>query len=214
MSDKASGSAVLKFAAQSILRIPFTLVFVLIMLGANYAAGTFAGDLPKLSLQNWGISHQNIVQGELFRLISGTFLSHNVAMFLRQICFAAAVIGFYEWRQGSFRTILMFVLIDIVGSLVVLFAVLGPLDGVPWADLEGVRSLHDVGMSAGGFGLIGAIAATIRHRKLALVAILASIAAKVFFQFDPIADTAHVVTLLMGFALQGLLFGKQSNPAL
>ena len=214
MSDRTPGTAVWKFAAQGIIRLPFTFVFLLIMLCANYAAGTFAGDLPDLSLRQWGISHQSIVEGEIYRLITGTFLSHNTAMLMRQICFAAAVIGFYEWGQGTLRTVTMLVFIDIVGSLTVLFAVLGPLDGVQWAALDGVKSLHDVGMSAGGFGLIGAIVATFRHKTLVLLAVLASIAVKVLFQFDAIADTAHVVTLLMGFALQHLLIEKRSGPAL
>lgn len=176
------------------------------MVGANYMAGTFAGVLPETSLQKWGISHQDILGGDVYRLITGTFLSHDFSMFLRQFCFAATVIGFYEWRQGTLRAFGMFVTIDILGSLIVLFAILGPLDGAPWGPFDGVKSLHDVGMSAGGFGLIGAIAASLSYKYLALFAILASIAVKVLFGFDVIADTAHIVTLLIGFAVQRYLF--------
>jgi hypothetical protein len=110
------------------------------MVAANFAAGTFTGDLPDPSLRQWGISHKNIVKGKLYRLITGTFLSHNVAMFMRQICFAAAVIGYYEWGQGTFRAVSMFIFIDIFGSLIVLFAVLSPLDGASWAGFNGVTS--------------------------------------------------------------------------
>ena len=93
------------------------------------------------------------MDGELYRLMAATFLSHDFAMFLRQVVFAALVIGFYEFKQGTLRAITMFVVIDIVGTLVVLFLVVGPMTRL---DTE-VAILHDVGMSAGGFGLIGAI---------------------------------------------------------
>ncbi len=191
-------------------RLPFTLVFLTIMIAANFAAGTLAGELPDHALQRWGISHEDIVAGEVYRLFTGTFLSHDLAMFLRQICFAAGVIGFYEWTQGTARAIGLFIFIDIIGSLIVLFAVLAPLSDAPWATLAGITSVHDVGMSAGGFGLIGAIVAASKHKAIFMFAILASIAVKVFIQFDPIADTAHAVTLLLGFVLQRVLFEGRS----
>ncbi|MEP2031242.1 MAG: hypothetical protein ABJI96_21290 [Paracoccaceae bacterium] len=197
----------------ALYRLPFTIVFLFLMIVANYAAGTFAGVLPATSLQKWGISHQDILGGGIYRLIAGTFLSHDFSMFLRQFWFAASVIGFYEWGQGTLRASGMFVVIDILGTLVVLFAVLGPLDGAPWGAFHGVRSLHDVGMSAGGFGLIGAIAATLRYKYVTLFAILASIAVKVMFDFDAIADTAHLVTLFIGFAAQIYLFENASNAS-
>lgn len=192
--------------------LPFTLVFLALMVMANYLAGTFGGVLPDAALHTWGIGHNSVAQGELYRLITGAFLSHDVAMMLRQFCFVAFVVGFYEWRQGTLRAVCMFVCIDVLGTLIVLFGVLAPLNNVPWASLNGIISAHDVGMSAGGFGLIGAILAMWPGRIWLLFGVLASIALKVWYHFDPIADIAHTVTLLMGFGAQFLLFERHQKP--
>jgi hypothetical protein len=140
-----------------VFRFPFTLAFLAIMITANWLAGTFTGLLPPQALMQWGISHQSILNGEIFRLVTGTFLSHDFAMFLRQFCFAALVIGAFEWGDGTRRAITVFFTIDIVGTLLVLFVVLPFFADMPDFDGRAALTMHDVGMSAGGFGLIGAL---------------------------------------------------------
>ena len=181
------------------------------MVIANWLAGTLVGILPPQALTAWGISHQSILNGEVFRLLTGTFLSHDVGMFLRQVCFAIAVIGAYEWLEGTWRAVAAFFLIDIAGSLIVLFGGLPLLAGLP--DLGGAAVLltHDVGMSAGGFGLIGALIAKHRHGWVLLGLTMAAIAFKVWINFEVIADTAHALCLVLGFALQAVLIQQRSR---
>ena len=187
------------------MRLPFTLAFLAVMLAANWAAGTLSGRLPLQALRNWGISHRRVVRGEAFRLATGTFLSHDRAMFARQLVFAACVIGYYEWQTGTLRTVLMFTATNIIGSLIVLFAIL-PLIAKAWpkSGLAPLRSL-DVGMSAGGFGLIGAILWQWPHTGLVLTALLVAIAIKAWIRFELIADTAHVVCLILGVMAEAMM---------
>jgi hypothetical protein len=200
-----------------VLRLPFTLAFLAAMVTANWLAGTLSGLLPPQALTDWGISHQSILNGEVFRLVTGTFLSHDLGMFLRQFCFAAGVIGAYEWLEGTGRAFAVFVSIDILGSLIVLFAVLPSLAGLPHVAGEAALLTHDVGMSAGGFGLIGALIARQGQSWLFLALILAAIALKIWVSFDVIADSAHILCLLLGFGLAFLLGkfrpdGNLANP--
>jgi hypothetical protein len=196
-----------------VFRFPFTLAFLAIMVTANWLAGTFTGLLPPQALTQWGISHQSILNGEIFRLVTGTFLSHDFAMFLRQICFAALVIGAFEWADGTRRAIAVFFTIDIVGTLLVLFAFLPFLADMPDFGGSAALTMHDVGMSAGGFGLIGALVAKQPKAWLFLTLTLAAIAAKIGFGFEVIADTAHILCLLLGFGLQSLLTKWQQMRA-
>ncbi|MDX2483371.1 MAG: hypothetical protein QNK42_06895 [Pseudodonghicola sp.] len=174
-------------------------MFLTIMLVANMAAGTLGGSLPKMALAQWGISYKSVLEGDLLRLLTGTFLSHDVAMFLRQFLFAAGVIGYYEWRTGTLRAVVMFFSIDITGSVIVLFGILPVLAsyGQPHIFQE-----MDVGMSAGGFGLIGAILCLTRHRWAWLGLALIAISCKIWFSFEIIADSAHLLCLFLGFFAQ------------
>jgi hypothetical protein len=186
-------------------RLRFTLSFVLVMIGANGLAGTLSGMLPPQALAAWGISHRALLDGEVFRLVTGTFLSHDLGMFLRQLGFAFAVIGAYEWLEGTWRAMAVFFSIDSLGSLLVLFVVLPILSGPASILSETELFVHDVGMSAGGFGLIGALVARHRANALLLALLLAGIGLKAAIAFEPIADTAHGLCLILGFGLQSIL---------
>ena len=62
--------------------------------------------------------------------------------------------------------------------------------------------MRDIGMSAGGFGLIGAIIADLPRKWLLLGGALVLLGAKFFVLPDPIADIAHPITLVLGFMLE------------
>ncbi len=169
------------------------------MLIANFLAGSLAQDLSDGVLEDWGIGHDSVLSGEVFRLITGIFLSHDADMLARQVVFAAAVIGYVEWTQGSAVTALLFFGLDVAGTATLL-ACVGWAEG--WVDLT---SMNDVGMSIGGFGLIGVAIARWRGKWLLLSAILLAIIAKYSIEPDLLADGGHVLALMLGFALNILL---------
>lgn len=190
---------------ETLVRLPFTLIFLGLMVAANWAAGTLSGRLPFRRLAEWGMSHQRLVRGEAFRLLTGTFLSHDRRMFARQIVFAAGVIGAYEWQFGTAQAVLMFAAINILGTLIVLLGVL-PLIAA-YVPSAAQRPLHtlDVGMSAGGFGLLGALLAGLPAPFVCLGVGLAGVGVKIWLRFEAIADTAHLVCLILGFGAQMVL---------
>lgn len=170
-------------------RLRFTLGFLAVMALANLTAGSLAGDLPQDALAEWGISLADLERGELFRLITGTFLSHDQDMFVRQVAFAGAVIGWTEWQRGALRTGALFFFFDLTGTLVLL-ALIGRI--APLADAS------DVGMSIGGFGLIGLALAGRRHGLFLFATVLAAIGVKYLFWPDPLADAGHGLALALG----------------
>ncbi len=185
-----------------IARLPFTLLFLLVMIANNIVAGTVGGTLPEQSLESWGISHTAVRSGDVLRLLTGTFLSHDVGMLIRQFFFVACVIGVYEWVAGTWRAVGTFFLIDVIGTLAVLFAILPGLVLVHPSTGSDALNVYDVGMSAGGFGLLGALAARQRYSGVILGAICIAIFIKIWISFDLIADTAHLLCLLLGFVLE------------
>ncbi|WP_181954493.1 hypothetical protein [Pararhodobacter zhoushanensis] len=193
-------------ARAQIRRLPFTLGFLAVMLVANALAGTFAGRIDPEVLAARGIGVAALGDGDLTRFLTATFLSHDLPMLLRQLPFAALVIGAAEWRWGSARTAGLFFGIDLAATLILLAVVaLVPALGA----LEGVT---DVGMSLGGFGLIGVWIATRRRAGIMLAAILAAIVVKFSLAPEALADAGHVFALVIGFGI-GLYGAQALGPA-
>ena len=181
------------------MRMRFTILFLLAMLIANLLAGSLWDDLPGKVLANWGIGHDAVFSGEVFRVFTGIFLSHDADMLARQFVFAAAAIGYTEWTQGTGAAALLFFGLDLAGTLILL-ACVGWAAG--WVDLT---AMNDVGMSIGGFGLIGVAIAGGRRRWLLLFAILLAIAVKSSIEPDALADGGHALALLLGFGVNRFL---------
>jgi|GEM_PF-1034359 hypothetical protein len=181
--------------AKVIRWLPFTLAFLAVMLVANALAGTFSGQIDPDALATWGISVDAIRGGDPLRFATAIFLSHDLPMLLRQLLFAAIVIGAAEWLWGSWRTAGLFFGIDITAT-VILLATVALIPGL--AALKGVT---DVGMSMGGFGLIGVLVASTRKGVFGLIAVLGFVAAKYAIAPDPLADGGHVIAVVIGFGI-------------
>lgn len=188
-----------------LVRFRFTLLFIVAMIAANVLAGTFLGELPFEALDDWGIGLESVWAGDLTRLLTGIFLSHDLDMLVRQVIFAAAIIGYTEWRWGSVRAAIAFFSLDIGSTLVLLAAVWS----VP--SLADVAALNDVGMSMGGFGLLGFITTGIRHRIALLTLVLLGILVKSALDFEMLTDTGHVLALFLGFFAGFFLHCKRSH---
>lgn len=185
-------------------RFRLTLAFLAVMITANALAGTFSGALSDEALETWGVGQRAVWSGELTRLLTGTFLSHDPDMLVRQILFAALAIGYTEWRWGSGRALVLFVALDI-GATLTLLTFIATLPG-----LGTLGGLNDVGMSMGGFGLIGLAIAGWRQRWLLVALVLLGIGTKVALAFEPLTDSGHVFALGLGYGV-GLLLHRSAR---
>lgn len=192
-------------------RLRFTIAFVAVMLAANWAAGGLWRDLPATAMARWGISHDDLARGEVWRLLTANFLSRHPRMLLDQVSFTLCIIGWFEWHHGSLRALAMFFVTNTAGFVLTLFGVVGVLKSYPLG--AGLDSLRDIGMSAGGFGLVGAILADLPRKWLWLGGALVLLAAKFFVLPDPIADITHPITLVLGFALEWWLLSVATRRA-
>ena len=179
-------------------RVPWvTLGFVGAQLAANVAAGTHRGPLPPDLLRRWGVSAGAVIGHlELWRLASATLLTLGPGMLLRQVLFAGLALGVHEHRLGARRTLATFAVAD-AGSILSVLSVLaarGPAG-------DGLTALHDVGMSGGGFGLLGSLAGAGPHRRTLVVAGALALLGEAALRFDPLTDGIHLVAFLAGAAM-------------
>ena len=188
-------------AALSKLR--FTLLFLIVMLAANLAVGSLLKQPSYPWFQeDFGIGYDSLMRGEIYRLLTSIFLSRRIFMYADQVIFTLATIGVYEYICGTWRAVWMYFAINTAGLLLTLFAVIKPLALLGIGPFASVLAANDIGMSAGGFGLVGAMASFTRWPKTLLALVLLGMAIKPFLHADPIADTGHIVTFLVGFGLQ------------
>nr|WP_272213320.1 hypothetical protein [Marinicella sp. W31]MDC2879267.1 hypothetical protein [Marinicella sp. W31] len=176
-------------------RLRFTLAFLAVMLIANALVGTFSGELPARALADWGIGKDAVWSGEIWRFATATFISHDRDMLVRQFFFAAAILGYTEWKWGSASTFHLFFALDFAASGLLLLGI------ALWPHTAGLSAANDVGMSLGGFGLIGLAVSGMRWRFPLLAALLLMIGLKIALAFDPLADIGHIIALWLGFLL-------------
>lgn len=179
----------------AIRKVPFTLAFLAVMLVANVAAGTFSGQIDPHVLAARGIGVDAMKDGNLMRFLTVIFLSHDLPMLLRQLAFAASVIGATELIWGTRCAVGFFFGIDVTATITLLAAI------AFLPDFTGLAATTDVGMSMGGFGLIGVLIAAHRKALIWFVALLGLIAAKFAVVSEPLADGGHVIALIIGFGL-------------
>lgn len=191
------------------IRLPFTFSFLVTMILANYGAGTFGGGLSARSLEVFGFGARALSSGEVWRFATAIFLSRDPGMLLRQLLFAASVIGAYEWREGWRDAAGMFFSTDLLASAATALALLLAL-GLGAAG-HGLAA-WDVGMSGGGFGLIGALVAGMRRRRgIVLSGLIVALAAKAWIDPEPVADLLHPVALFVGYALHRALNARRAR---
>lgn len=186
-----------------LIRFKMTIAFLAIMVLANYYTGSWSTVLPKIHLQQFGISLDTVSNGELGRLFTSTFLSHHSGMFVRQIFLAAFSIGIHEWHFGWLKTLVIFTSVNLLSTLG-LFVLLPIFFS---QNLTEVSSQFDVGMSAGGFGLIGSLTFGIfgKQKFQLLFVVFSGLLLKLIFFPDVIADSVHVMAFPMGFGIAWLL---------
>lgn len=183
----------------------FTPVFLMTMLAANLYLGVLGGELSGSDLAEFGVSLTSLAQGEWLRLFTGSFISHDVDMLVRQLLLAAFAIGWFEWRYGALRAAAMFFFLDVLGTLLLMFGVVMLIEILEVNGFSGLPDTYDVGMSAGGFGLIGASLYHLNWRGWAMAVGLTALAAKALLFLEPIADLAHLMMLPMGFLFEALV---------
>lgn len=194
----------------------FTPVFLMTMLAANLYLGVPGGELSGSDLADFGVNLTSLAQGEWLRLFTGSFISHDADMLVRQLLLAAVAIGSFEWRYGPLRAAAMFFFLDVLGTLLLMFGVVMLIELLDVNGLSGLSDSYDVGMSAGGFGLIGASLYHLNWRGWAMAAGLTALAVKALLFPEPIADLAHLMMLPTGFLVEALassFISRRSNEA-
>ncbi len=199
-------------AAPVPFRFAFTASFLAVMIAANLAAIRYLPGGQAEAAQGFGISLEALLRSEVWRLVTASLLTHDMSMFLRQVVFAALAIGSFEWRNGWRRAAAVFWGTDIVGTVLLFALVLAPYDMLAADPANAMGKVYDVGISGGGFGILGALARDLSGRRWPVIAMLGLVAilVKLALWPEPIADGLHLITFALGAMIPA--FPRKATP--
>jgi hypothetical protein len=186
-------------------RLPFTLMMEAAIVAIAATQGALAGGLSLEKQQRWGFGLHSLWEGRWHTLISEPFFVRDVRQLLGIVLLVAYSVGMYEWVAGTRQALLLYWATNVAGLALAAVVVVWPLYlmGLPMA--RTVAFFSDVGPSAGGLACIAGWVRNLplRHRRWLVPAILMYLIAKLLFFPELFADSAHLMTFPLGYALAG-----------
>lgn len=143
-------------------RFSFTLFTLgLLILGA-VITDTYRGELSPVWLDRVGFAPTDLTVLNLVRLFTSAVVTNGGAVFWQALGMTAFAVGLAEWRTSSWRAALTFWGVHLLTLLLMSLVIALPLhwSGVSIGSL--VALSRDVGPSAGYFGALGLVSATLR----------------------------------------------------
>ena len=158
-------------------------------------------------LSHWGFALHDIWQGTWYVLVTEVWFTHSPFMFWGILGFVVFSIGVYEWRAGTRRSLLLYWLTDIGGTLILTLCFVLPLYLAGTELGLTLAFSDDVGMSGGGFGSVGGWVhlLALPLRRWAVIGVLVYLVLHLIVVTDLSSDVLHILTFTLGFWLEGRL---------
>jgi len=194
----------------ALLRLPFTLTMLTILVSAGIYGRSHIGLLDENLHRSAGYSMRLMIEGQLHRAFTSLFFTAGGWRFYSSIVMFASAVGYVEWTFGPLRAMATFFAVHLTTLAVMTLGVL-----VTSAISETHRGnllwhVQDVGPSAGYYGCLGvAIVALAPPMRWPLVtAIVVVLCLRTTWSFIHLpedgrvlsADIAHLIAFPLGIA--------------
>ncbi len=197
-----------------IRQFAFTLLLILSISLCSAATSRSDGSLYPDNVSNLGLAPRHLVSGELVRVITSVFLTHDWSHLTAAVVMASLAVGGCEFTLGTKVAVCTFSLSHLTSVLI--FAV--GIGFLHWMQLgqtiSTLYSLHDVGPSAGYYGCLSRtiVASKIPSRRMWTISLFAVLTVRTlvsFFQMPDSqirlsADVVHLIAASVGVVLHAL----------
>lgn len=185
-------------------RLPYTLILALGVIIAGILTGAPWKAVDPGVIQHWGFALDDLREGRWFTLLTGVLITRGPLMFWGIVVFAFASVGGLEWQIGPRRAVVRYWQTELVGSIggpLVLQVALASTHSPLAASFPHIA---EVGMSAGGFGCLGAALAclTARTRQVGFWGVTVYLVVRLVFFTELASDTVHLITFPLGYWLE------------
>lgn len=198
-------------------RFPFTICLLSAVSLAAGLAHFFPGSIPADWSESYGFAPRHFASGDLLRLITSVFLTHDGLHFAFAVTMISFVVAWAERNLGTSIAICIFALSHLTSMLVFAIGV-GALQSTSVRQsVSALYDFHDVGPSAGYYGCLGAVlvAAHLTYKRVVAVGLIAFLMLRIFIsakfasQSHALlsADLVHLLAALVGMSL-GTIFAR------
>ncbi len=192
-------------------RFPFTACLLIVVATAAICAQAFPGSLDSYWSMNFGFAPRHLVSGELLRLVTSVFLTHDALHLASALCMILLVVAQSERVFGSIKALILFGLSHLTSMLVFAIGV-----GIgQWAlispAIATLYDFHDVGPSAGYYGSLGGLLLTwkSKYRSWSILAVIAFLVVRATTSANSMpeshavlsADIVHLIAVVAGMAI-------------
>ena len=150
-------------------RYPVTIALVIALDVGALATGTVAGGLSRRLLDRFGFAPRDLWAVDLWRMFSSALITHGRGIFASALLMVTVAVGALERRAGSRWALAAFWGVHL-WTLLILSLTLRPAEAAMRPSLvQRITTIRDVGPSAGYFGCLGLLLATVPNRRLRAV---------------------------------------------
>ena len=197
-----------------IRRFPFTISLLAAVCIASGLSQCLPGRLPSAWSADYGFAPKHFVSGDLLRLITSIFLTHDGLHFGFAVTMILLVVAWSESAFGSLTTLCIFASSHLTSMLA--FAI--GVGALQWTylsqTLSALYDFHDVGPSAGYYGCLGAllVASKWSYRQWITIGLLVVLILRIAISVKSMpeshavmsADIVHLFATLVGMAIQSM----------
>jgi len=192
-------------------QIPFAVSLLSILYGLTHLTNTFSKRLSGKWLKRFGMAPRDIWYWRVEKIIACALVTHGRKAFWRAVVMVAVVVGVTEWYWGSLTAVAVFWTAHIVTLLIISVLVLLPLHRMKFSFSRSLLIARDVGPSAGYFGCLGFLTASLPSpwRWMVLVIGAVVLGAVCFMPASEVgesdiklqSDSAHLAAFVIGAVL-------------
>ncbi|QDS96512.1 hypothetical protein FF011L_53240 [Roseimaritima multifibrata] len=199
----------------TLLRLPFTLTMLSVLIAAGIYGRSHVGLLDQTIQDRAGYSMRLIVEGQVHRAITSLLFTAGGWRFYSSIAMFGLGVGYVEWNYGTTRSLATFFGIHITTLALMTIGVLAVNAMASTHRGQLLWHVQDVGPSAGYYGCIGlalaGLASPIRWPIIALILLVLIARATWSFIHLPedgqmlSADFAHLIAFPLGMLCTSLV---------
>ena len=195
---------------ETLRRVPFTLIVVLVTLLGGLVARTVFTPIWQLAwFPQVAYGVPALREWRIWTLLTSWFFYLTPAQYLSGLIIFAVVVGACEMRLGS-RAVTIAAFAGQIGGILMASLLIWALSATPWEWADRLGGVLDVGFTTGALAVLAVTTAALRSPwRLRVRAVLYFYVAVALLFEGTFADVAHALAVGIGFLIGQRLFGVE-----